>query len=350
MLGRVGSAVSNPYDPSGLPQGGSYVDGTTGFGQGFQGDPSVANKSFGFGGDIQYQLQGDPNQWRERAQQAVLDFQKPLMQEQQAALENKLANMGLARGSEAWNRESRNLADQQARAQLQAMDAGRAESNLAFNQMLGQGQFANAAQQQGYNQNLGLATFENAAQQQEFQNALAKAQQGDAEAMNRINAQIAAGNYNNQNRQAQFQQDMALRQMPLNEMNAFLSGQQINNPQFQNFYNQQNAGGVDYMGAGANQYQGAMDAYNARMGQMGNIFGTLGQLGSSAMMFSDRRLKRDEVCVGKLVSGLPIYTFRYWWSRKRHIGVMAQDVLRVIPDAVHKHWSGFLMVDYSKVN
>jgi hypothetical protein len=143
---------------------------------------------------------------------------------------------------------------------------------------------------------------------------------------------------------------MALRQMPLNEMNAFLSGQQINNPQFQNFYNQQNAGGVDYMGAGANQYQGAMDAYNARMGQMGNIFGTLGQLGSSAMMFSDRRLKRDEVCVGKLVSGLPIYTFRYWWSRKRHIGVMAQDVLRVIPDAVHKHWSGFLMVDYSKVN
>ena len=67
------------------------------------------------------------------------------------------------------------------------------------------------------------------------------------------------------------------------------------------------------------------------------------------MMFSDRRLKRDIERIGVTQAGLPVYTFRYWWSRMRHVGVMADEARAMFPEAVHKHWTGFSMVDYAKV-
>ncbi|MEW9834035.1 tail fiber domain-containing protein, partial [Mesorhizobium marinum] len=49
---------------------------------------------------------------------------------------------------------------------------------------------------------------------------------------------------------------------------------------------------------------------------------------------SDIRLKRDVECVGAAPNGLPLYTFRYLWSDAVYQGVMAQDVLKVFPEAV----------------
>jgi len=62
--------------------------------------------------------------------------------------------------------------------------------------------------------------------------------------------------------------------------------------------------------------------------------------------FSDLRLKQDVKRVGALPNGLPLYSFRYNWGGPTFVGVMAQDVLRVMPDAVVTGSDGFYRVDY----
>jgi Chaperone of endosialidase len=61
---------------------------------------------------------------------------------------------------------------------------------------------------------------------------------------------------------------------------------------------------------------------------------------------SDRRLKQNVKRVGALPNGLPLYSFRYKWGGPTFIGVMAQDVLRVMPDAVVTDPEGFYRVKY----
>jgi hypothetical protein len=63
-------------------------------------------------------------------------------------------------------------------------------------------------------------------------------------------------------------------------------------------------------------------------------------------IFSDRRLKQHLTRVGALPNGLPLYRFQYIWGGPTFVGVMAQDVLRVMPDAVATDPDGFYRVDY----
>lgn len=65
--------------------------------------------------------------------------------------------------------------------------------------------------------------------------------------------------------------------------------------------------------------------------------------------FSDRRLKCDiEKTNEKLPNGLPVYRYRYIWDapETRRFGVMADEVSKVAPHAVIRHYSGFDMVNY----
>ncbi len=64
---------------------------------------------------------------------------------------------------------------------------------------------------------------------------------------------------------------------------------------------------------------------------------------------SDVRLKADIVEVGATAFGLPLYQFRYLDGDARFEGVMAQDVLKVRPDAVVTGSDGFYRVDYTKL-
>ena len=64
-------------------------------------------------------------------------------------------------------------------------------------------------------------------------------------------------------------------------------------------------------------------------------------------LFSDRRFKTDIVQVGVLRAGIPLYRFRYLWSKEVHVGVMAQDVLPIVPEAVTSDAAGFMRVDYA---
>jgi hypothetical protein len=61
---------------------------------------------------------------------------------------------------------------------------------------------------------------------------------------------------------------------------------------------------------------------------------------------SDRRLKADIKRIGEREDGLGIYLFRYLWSPVRYIGVMAQEVLGVKPEAVIHLPGGYMAVNY----
>jgi len=65
---------------------------------------------------------------------------------------------------------------------------------------------------------------------------------------------------------------------------------------------------------------------------------------------SDRRLKRDVTLVGRLDNGLGLYRFRYLWSDTVYVGVMAQEVALIRPDAVvHDALDDYLRVDYARL-
>jgi hypothetical protein len=64
---------------------------------------------------------------------------------------------------------------------------------------------------------------------------------------------------------------------------------------------------------------------------------------------SDVRLKQDIIHVGRLDNGINLYRYRYKWSDQVYVGVMAQEVAQIIPDAVERGADGYLCVDYARV-
>jgi len=94
---------------------------------------------------------------------------------------------------------------------------------------------------------------------------------------------------------------------------------------------------------GTTNSTGSTTSAPSTFSQIGQGISTAANL---AALFSDRRLKRDIEKIGELANGLGVYVYRYLWSPLRWVGVMAQEVLKVKPEAVIIHPSGFLMVDY----
>jgi hypothetical protein len=64
---------------------------------------------------------------------------------------------------------------------------------------------------------------------------------------------------------------------------------------------------------------------------------------------SDIALKHDLVLLGHLSNGLGYYRFSYLGSRKAYVGVMAQEVQAVRPDAVTRGGDGYLRVYYGRL-
>jgi polysaccharide export outer membrane protein len=64
---------------------------------------------------------------------------------------------------------------------------------------------------------------------------------------------------------------------------------------------------------------------------------------------SDIRLKRDIVLLDRLPNGIGLYRYRYIWSDQVYVGVMAQEVAQIIPDAVVRGADGFLRVNYARL-
>ena len=353
-------------------------------------------------GDITDSLAQTPDQVRRRAQSAVEELHKPELAMRRSMTETQLSNQGLAPGSEAHANSMREVADAESRAQLMAIAAGRDEASQMFGQQLQEGQFENAAQAQGFGQdfsNAGLGNslqnqefmqelqtsgffntaegqgfaqrmgvgqmnnaaaaqkygadmgglqFENEAQQREFQNLLTQAKQGNAEAQQIVQSVISGGQYNQGLRAQSMQELLAQRSQPLNEMNAFMTGQQVQMPQFFSFGQSGAAKPGDISGAMDQGYQSQLDTWGAKNQQTQQTYSAIAS--AVASYFSDRRLKRDIEYLFTLPNGIKIHKYRFIGKHGMELGVIAQEVMEIMPDAVHKDpRSGFFMVDYDKV-
>jgi len=100
-------------------------------------------------------------------------------------------------------------------------------------------------------------------------------------------------------------------------------------------------------------YFGEHEVGTQKTSSGGGLLSKIGQglqiASSAASLFSDVRLKRDIERIDTRPDGLGVYAYRYVWDADdapKHEGVMAHEVLEVRPEAVSRHSSGFLMVDY----
>lgn len=140
---------------------------------------------------------------------------------------------------------------------------------------------------------------------------------------------------------------LAARNQPLNEITALMSGSQVSNPGFTNTPQSQ-VSGVDYAGLVSNNYATESANHQAMLGGLAGLGGAAlgGWAKGGFMMPSDRRLKSDIVRVGTLDNGLPVYSFRYLGTPATVIGLMADEVELVHPEAVGEV-NGYKHVDYA---
>lgn len=328
MLGRAGAAVANPMDYSGFQSWGAaptvgnldpnaYMTGGAGEGimRGFSADPY---KTTGAGQGMMNTLDmaslgGMPQadaQERQRIENMLFSRMQPQHQQAQAQLETQLLNQGYQRGSPQYQQALQDLQRNQADERFNAMQTGGQEMERLFGmgmqargqswqELLGSGQFQNQAQAQAqaqrlaenaqnYGQGLSSAQFGNQAQEQAYQQALAQNQQNfgiqQAGQAQTYNQQMQNAAYQNQLRGAQIAEEMQKRQMPLNELNAFLSGSQVEQPNMQAYTPSQSAGGVDYSGAALNTYNAQKDAAAAAAAKKQGLMSGLGGLASAGIM------------------------------------------------------------------
>lgn len=109
------------------------------------------------------------------------------------------------------------------------------------------------------------------------------------------------------------------------------------------------------MGQNATSMYGAMGSYKngadnaaANANPMGALLGAGAQLGAATILKSDPRLKQNIELVGRDErTSLNLYEFAYKDApHERWRGVMADEVLQVMPSAVHTNEDGFMSVDY----
>jgi endosialidase-like protein len=113
----------------------------------------------------------------------------------------------------------------------------------------------------------------------------------------------------------------------------------------------QGGGGMAGGGGGMANFAGGGMGGGGMMGGGGGMGG--GGRGGGGMggggMRSDVTLKHDIVLLGTLDNGLGFYRFAYNGSDTAYVGVMAQEVAQVRPDAVVRGRDGYLRVFYDKL-
>ena len=219
-------------------------------------------------------------------QDAIMARLSPQLDRENAQLEQQLANRGIAAGTDAYNQ-------------------------------------AKTLQAQKHNDLLNSATV------QGMNTGLAANQQG-------------------------FQQAAYNQMQPINVINALRTGSQVQNPSFANTPNQAQTAGPDLLGAANASYQNQLNAYNAQQAQQGGFMGGLMSLGGAAIgKYSDIRLKKNIKKIGTLRKGIDIYSYNYIdykdLPKDKQIGVMAQEVEKVIPEAVITMADGYKAVNYALI-
>lgn len=237
--------------------------------------------------------------YRRQQLQAIQDRNAPQMQRDRDALNQRLANQGISLGTDAWKAAqddySRSVNDFRLGADVQAGNA--------------------AAQQYGLESNT---------------------------------------------RDRAIQEMTALRTQPINEVAALMgTGTGVQTPQFSQVAQTQVAP-TDVSGNYWNAYQGQLAQQQMQQksadATTGGLFGLGGTVLGGAMKYglpllmagSDIRMKDNVRRVGYTDDGQPLYFFTYKHDPNTpHVGLMAQDVEKIRPDAVVEI-DGMKYVDYGK--
>lgn len=286
--------------------------------------------------------------------------------------QNQQAFQNYNTGTEAGNNQSFRQAElsnsaqaQQYAQSLQEMAASNAATGQGNTDAFQENQFNNQAQQQEYGQNqqdlenynssqqgnfqqnLAAAGFQNSANEQEFGQNDREAQMYNQGQEGIFRQGLSASQFQNQARQQAIQEADYFKNQPLNMLNALRSGGQVNLPQFGNVSAGSNIAPAPLYQGAQDQYSAAMDAYKQKMASFGAVVGAVGGLGSAGIAkYSDRRLKRNVTKVAELADGLGVYEYNYLWSDEPELGVMADEVARLRPEALGPVVGGFATVNY----
>jgi hypothetical protein len=259
-----------------------------------------------------------------------------------------------------------NLQNQQAQNQAITQNFGqgmaaRELQNQAIAQNYGQGITSQQLQNQAIGQNFGQGSsaqaMQNQAIAQNYGQGMSSSQAENARIAQQFNQAQQAAQFGNTAQQQALAEAIQQRQMPLNEITALMSGSQIQNPQF-GAYVGANVVPAPIANAAAQQGAYNANAYNQQVAQNNANTAGLFSLGGAALsvpsiggavgsLFSDRRLKSNIVKIGTHPIGVGIYEYDIFGGRQ--IGVMAQELIEVMPEAVHQHPSGYMMVDYGRL-
>jgi hypothetical protein len=317
QLGNVNNSINTGFDPNAVPKG-----------------VEIPNyQKVGTGPELQRSVGGTGMEGWDKASGLIMSRLAPTIARQNEMSDAQLANQGIQVGSQAYNNAKRVLAQGQNDLLTQAQIAGQGVQQNLFGQNLASGQFTNQALNQMFGNQLSGTQVNNAASNSLF------------------------GNQMSANQQA-FNQDLTKYQLPLNMLNALRTGAQVTNPTFTNVPQQATTAGADIMGAtnAASNYNLAnFNAANAAQGGLNSGLFGLGAAGIMAM--SDIRMKESVKPIGA-INGINLYEFEYKPEFKnhpfagygKHVGVIAQELQAVRPDAVSVHPSGYLMVNYGVLN
>lgn len=253
-ISRVGGMLGTSFDPSVLPGMRSKVD------------PRFTDAMTG---GITRSIDPRFDQTGEQVQEALYrkqsSFLDPQYQQSESDMTTRLANQGIMPGSEAYNREINNFERNKNAAYESARDAA----------ILAGGQEQSRLNEMG----LSRAGLNNQAVGQMFGQTLGSNNQN-------FNQDLSSATFANQARQQALQEQLTLRQLPLNEINALRTGAQVNVPQFQQY-----TGGGQVQAApiyGAAQAQGQYDQglFNADSAKAsGNLQAGVGLAAAAAMAF-----------------------------------------------------------------
>ena len=161
-------------------------------------------------------------------------------------------------------------------------------------------------------------------------------------------------------RQQAVQEALTQRNQPINEITALLSGSQVSQPNFVNT-GQSRIPTTDVAGIINQDYQNRLGQWQQQQANsnamMGGLFSLGGSLGSAAIsnpeafaFLSDVRAKKNIDRVGE-TNGMGLYLFHYNDEpddAPRRLGLMAQEVAEIAPEAVSTRPDGMMQVDYAK--
>ena len=237
QLGRVSGALGSPLDFGNAPAQQTSIPGQV----------QSGGKVRGL----------DPNDYsadRQRVEAALMERMDPYLQQRREQEQTRLLNQGFA--------------DPRSQGYTSAMDeVYRGENDARMSAIL------NAGQEQSRLQDAAISRqgFDNQAVAQRF-----------GQNTTQLNAQAAAAAFANQARQQAIQEQMLLRQTPINEISALMSGSQVQQPNFVNTP-QSSIQAPDLQGAIYANYQAHMQQAQMQADQNAAMIQGVASLGGSGL-------------------------------------------------------------------